>query len=102
MGAVLLLLSMVFMDNLSNRSWCVLCWNVRGLNSDARQRSVRSKVDESMASIICLQETKMQFFDSRSIKGFAPGILIHLLLALPLALLVVLWLFGIRLFCLAL
>jgi hypothetical protein len=37
----------------------VLIWNVRGLNSSARQASVRSLVDSSRIDIVCLQETKM-------------------------------------------
>ena len=51
------------MDSRSNRSWRVFRWNVRGLNAPARQRAVRNKIDESMASVVCLQETKMQSFD---------------------------------------
>jgi exonuclease III len=37
----------------------VLIWNVRGLNSLARQDSVRSLVASSKIDIICLQETKL-------------------------------------------
>jgi exonuclease III len=37
----------------------VLIWNVRGLNSSARQDSVRSLVASSKIDIICLQETKL-------------------------------------------
>lgn len=50
----------------------MLCWNVRGLNSDARQRAVREKIDESGCSIVCLQETKCDFFDLRAIHKFCP------------------------------
>lgn len=38
----------------------VLVWNVRGLNSSARQDSVRTLVDSNKADIVCLQETKME------------------------------------------
>ena len=54
------------------RNWNVLCWNVRGLNSESRQRDVRRKVDESHCAIACLQETKCSSFDSRMIKSFCP------------------------------
>jgi exonuclease III len=52
--------------------WCVLDLNVRGLNSEGRQLSVRRKIDESQCSIVCLQETKMEYFDHRIIRGFCP------------------------------
>jgi exonuclease III len=50
----------------------VLCWNVRGLNFEARQREVRSKIQESECDIICLQETKCERFDWRLIRKFCP------------------------------
>ena len=37
----------------------ILCWNVRGLNSSARQDVVRCLVDSVKADVICIQETKM-------------------------------------------
>lgn len=37
----------------------ILIWNVRGLNSTARQDSVCSLVSSSGADIICIQETKI-------------------------------------------
>ena len=58
------------MDHTSYRNWRVLCWNVRGLNSEDRQRDVRAKIEESKCSIICLQETKVEHFDLRSIRAF--------------------------------
>lgn len=54
------------------RKWRVLCWNVRGLNSDNRKRDVRNKIDESECDIICLQETKCEVFDWRLIRKFCP------------------------------
>ena len=54
------------------KSWNVLCWNVRGLNSDARQRAVRQKLDESQCAVACFQETKCSSFDYRSIRSFCP------------------------------
>ena len=64
-------LSYAIMSNIC-RNWNVLCWNVRGLNSEARQRAVRQKIEESQCSIACLQETKCSSFESRSIKSFCP------------------------------
>jgi exonuclease III len=36
----------------------IFIWNVRGLNSLARQDSVRTLVSTSRVDIVCLQETK--------------------------------------------
>lgn len=63
---------MLFMDSSSFRNWRVLCWNVCGLNSEARQRDVRAKIEESQCSIVCLQETKCSDFDIRAIRRFCP------------------------------
>ena len=60
------------MDSTTYCNWCVLCWNVRGLNSEARQRDVRAKIEESQCSIQCLQETKCENFDIRKIRAFCP------------------------------
>ena len=61
----------VLMSN-ACKSWNVLCWNVRGLNSDARQRAVRQKLDESQCAVACFRETKCASFDLRSIRSFCP------------------------------
>jgi hypothetical protein len=53
----------VTMCLLMKRKWRVLCWNVRGLNSEDKQREVRSKIEESECDIVCLQETKCASFD---------------------------------------
>jgi hypothetical protein len=43
------------------RKWKILCWNVRGLNSDDRQREVRAKIEESVnILIIVLLENSAQ------------------------------------------
>lgn len=65
------LLLMVLMSNACT-NWSVLCWNVRGLNSEARQRAVRQKLDESLCVVACFQETKCASFDFRSIRSFCP------------------------------
>ena len=64
--------ALFFMDNCYFRNWNVLCWNVRGLNSEARQRDLRAKIEESRCFIICLQETKCESFDIRTIRSFCP------------------------------
>ena len=67
------LLIFVLMSNACKNS-SVLCRNVRGLNSDARQRAVRPKLDESQCAVACFQETKCASFDFRSIRSFFPKI----------------------------
>ena len=43
----------------------ILNWNVRGLNSIARQDAVRVMVDSSKIDVVCLQETKMSTVSRR-------------------------------------
>jgi hypothetical protein len=43
----------------------ILNWNVRGLNSTARQDAVRVMVDTSKIDVVCLQETKMSLVSRR-------------------------------------
>lgn len=45
---------------------------MRGLNSDSRQRAVRNKINESMAIVVCVQETKMQHMDFQIVRRFCP------------------------------
>jgi len=45
----------------------ILIWNVRGLNSTARQDAVRSRVVSSCADIACVQETKITTMSQRVI-----------------------------------
>lgn len=40
----------------------ILIWNARGLNSRARRNAVRDVAEQQRASIVCLQETKIQNF----------------------------------------
>ena len=54
-----LYLPVLFMDrNTFSKSWKVLCWNVRGINSDKKWVFIRDKITESNCDIVCLQETK--------------------------------------------
>lgn len=54
------------------RNWTILCWNIRGINAEEKWDAIRSKVLESKCDIICLQETKREFFDSMYIRKFCP------------------------------
>lgn len=45
----------------------ILVWNVRGLNSSARQDSVRMIVDSAKVDVVCLQETKMPSISRRMV-----------------------------------
>jgi exonuclease III len=54
----------------SNRNWSVLCWNVRGINSQEKWDAIRSKILESSCDIVCLQETKKESFDSQLSRNF--------------------------------
>ena len=54
------------------KSWKILCWNVRGINSVNKWDSIRDKIVESGCDIVCLQETKRETFDLQYIKNFCP------------------------------
>lgn len=56
----------------TNKRWNVLCWNVRGINSDDKQLAIRNAIDSTGCSIICLQETKRSVFDAAFVKLFCP------------------------------
>ena len=42
----------------------IVCWNVRGLNNPAKRKAVKEFLDTTKASLVCLQETKMDVIDS--------------------------------------
>lgn len=52
--------------------WKVLCWNIRGINSDQKQLALRNAINKSGCSVICLQETKRTTFDKSFVKLFCP------------------------------
>jgi exonuclease III len=58
---------------MSTRSWKVLSWNVRGINSDKKWDVVRDRVMDNNCDVICLQETKKQSFDLLFIKKICPS-----------------------------
>ena len=54
------------------KHWLVLCWNIRGLNSKAKQLALANAIELSGCAIICLQETKMEHIDIYFIKSCCP------------------------------
>lgn len=51
----------LFLVSMSRLS--VLVWNVRGLNNPAKRRAVKESVVNSHASVVCLQESKLEVVD---------------------------------------
>ena len=47
-------------------------WNVRGINSSDKWLAISNKIDEAQCSVICLQETKREVFDSSYLRKFCP------------------------------
>jgi exonuclease III len=47
-------------------------WNVRGINSQCKWDALRDKINESTASMVCLQETKREHFHSSYLCKFCP------------------------------
>lgn len=56
----------------SNRNHKILCWNVRGINSQEKWDAIRAKVIDSSCNILCLQETKRDNFNVAYLKKFCP------------------------------
>lgn len=54
------------------KQWNVLCWNVRGINSEKKQLAIRNAIDLSGCSVVCLQETKCTSFNASFVKLFCP------------------------------
>ena len=55
-----------------NRSWNVLCWNVRGLNAVRKWDSIKNKVLNTNCDIICFQETKKETMDQAFVRKILP------------------------------
>ena len=53
-------------------NWNVLCWNVRGLNSEKKLLALSNAISVSGCAIVCLQETKKPVIDLAFIKTFCP------------------------------
>jgi exonuclease III len=56
------------MVSMSQKNCNVLCWNVQGLNASNRRDSVRNAVTAAWATIVCLQETKIERWTSRLVR----------------------------------
>lgn len=63
---------MLVMNSTNTCEWKVLCWNVRGLNSDWKWDSIRDKIAASACDVICFQDTKNESFDLNFIKKLCP------------------------------
>jgi exonuclease III len=63
------------MDTTLTRSINVLVWNIRGINSQAKWDALRDKIYETSPSIVCLQETKRESFNSSYLRKFCPRFL---------------------------
>lgn len=46
---------------MSQQSCFILNWNVRGLNNPAKRDNIKLLVDDMKATIVCLQETKIEY-----------------------------------------
>lgn len=51
------------------RNWVILCWNVRGVNSEKKWNVVRDRITDSNCNILCLQETKRESFDDQFLRN---------------------------------
>ena len=57
------------MSSQNRRCWKVLCWNVRGINSDEKWNPIRNTLIEAGSDIFCFQETKR---DAQFLRKFSP------------------------------
>ena len=57
---------------MSSLLWNILCWNIRGINSESKCLALHKKIDESNCSIVCLQETKKEDFDHSFFRRCCP------------------------------
>jgi exonuclease III len=53
--------------------WSGLSHKVRGINSSVKWNGIRCAIWESGCDVICLQETKKEFFDVAYLKNFCPN-----------------------------
>lgn len=61
------------MQNLiDKKSWKVLSWNVRGMNSEEKWSPIKDTISSAECDIVCLQETKRQSFDQLFLRNFCP------------------------------
>ena len=50
----------------------MLCWNIRGINSDDKQLALNNAIRTSGCSVVCIQETKKTSFELSFIKSCCP------------------------------
>jgi exonuclease III len=50
---------------MANENLSIVCWNVRGLNAEARRSTVRETLSTTPCHIACLQETKLHLLEVR-------------------------------------
>jgi exonuclease III len=59
---------------MNTKLWNILCWNIRGINSEKKWNAIRDRLSEHVCGVICLQETKRSHFDLSFIHKFCPPI----------------------------
>ena len=69
---------------MNNKTWNILNWNIRGINSKDIWNAVAHKIEESACSVLCLQETKREDFDLNYLRNFCPKVLSNLPFVHPL------------------
>jgi len=61
------------MNQTHNRSWKILTWNVRGINSPWKWNPIKNKIIAAQCDIICIQETKKDVFDLPFLRKICPS-----------------------------
>jgi exonuclease III len=56
------------MDNMAQH-FNILSWNIRGLNSLARQENLRQVISVYRPELVCIQETMMESINSRTVRN---------------------------------
>ena len=51
----------------------ILSWNVRGANDKDKRMVIKAFLNSQNVELVCLQETKMQNFDSRMVRSLGVG-----------------------------
>ena len=64
--------------NNKNRSWIILCWNVRGINSEDKWEAIKSKIWEAKCDIASKKPREISLIHNTS-ETSALGILIFLI-----------------------
>lgn len=59
-----------------NRNWNILCWNVRGINSEDKWLVIRNKIEESSCVVFCLRKPRGKILIILMSKSLHPSALI--------------------------